>query len=264
MPSPFPGMDPYLEGYLWPDVHNALANKIRQQLTPLLRPRYTRRLGVYVVEDTAPESDVGIMYPDVEVMLNQPMPRAERAEHLPPTFSAASTSAITPAALSIPLMLPVDVQLTNVEIRDTASNQLVTSIEIVSPVNKREPGLAQYRLKRQRLYQAGVHLIELDLIRRGVRPVAHPRLSEVAYFIALTRAHAGKTDVWTLALRDPLPTIPVPLRPPDDDVALNLAGALTGVYDEAAYDLSVDYRQDPPPPALSEADRAWLRELVQS
>lgn len=40
MPSPFPGMDPYLEGYLWPDVHNAFANKIPQQLTPQLRPRY--------------------------------------------------------------------------------------------------------------------------------------------------------------------------------------------------------------------------------
>ncbi|MGB0562287.1 MAG: DUF4058 family protein [Spirulinaceae cyanobacterium] len=33
MPSPFSGMDPYLEGYLWPDVHHALASKIRQQLT---------------------------------------------------------------------------------------------------------------------------------------------------------------------------------------------------------------------------------------
>ncbi|MFQ5873193.1 MAG: DUF4058 family protein [Dehalococcoidia bacterium] len=49
MPSPFPGMDPYLEGYLWPDVHQALASKIRQQLTPLVRPRYTVRLGVYSV-----------------------------------------------------------------------------------------------------------------------------------------------------------------------------------------------------------------------
>ena len=56
MPSPFPGMDPYLEGYLWPDVHNALANKIRQQLTPVLRPRYTARLGIYVMEDRRPEA----------------------------------------------------------------------------------------------------------------------------------------------------------------------------------------------------------------
>jgi hypothetical protein len=160
------------------------------------------------------------------------------------------------------VMLPVEVRLTSVEIRDTASNQLVTSIEILSPVNKREPGLAQYRTKRQRLYQAGVHLIELDLIRRGTRPVAHRRLPEVPYLIALTRAHTGKTDIWPLTLRDPLPTLPLPLRPPDDDVTLNLATALAAVYDEAAYDLSIDYRQDPPPPTLPEADGAWMRELL--
>ncbi|MBM0745341.1 DUF4058 family protein (plasmid) [Phormidium sp. CLA17] len=41
MPSPFPGMDPYLEGYLWVDVHNALASKIRQQLAPKIQPGYT-------------------------------------------------------------------------------------------------------------------------------------------------------------------------------------------------------------------------------
>ena len=46
MPSPFPGMDPYLEGYLWVDVHNALANKIRQQLAPKIQPGYTVRLEV--------------------------------------------------------------------------------------------------------------------------------------------------------------------------------------------------------------------------
>ena len=40
MPSPFPGMDPYLEGYLWPDVHHSLASEISRQLMPRLRPRY--------------------------------------------------------------------------------------------------------------------------------------------------------------------------------------------------------------------------------
>lgn len=61
-------MDPYLEGYLWVDVHNALANKIRQQLAPKVRPRYTVRLEIYLVYDTAPESEIGILYPDVEVL----------------------------------------------------------------------------------------------------------------------------------------------------------------------------------------------------
>jgi hypothetical protein len=203
------------------------------------------------------------MYPDVEVMLNQPPAPSNQATRAAASRAGTAIHMITPAALSIPVMLPVDVQLTNVEIRDTASNQLVTSIEVLSPVNKHEPGLTQYRLKRQRLYQAGVHLIELDLIRRGIRPVAHHRLPDVPYFVTLTRAHAGKTDVWPLALRDALPTIPIPLRPPDDDVTLDLAAALTAVYDEAAYDLSIDYRQDPPPPALSEADRTWASELLR-
>ena len=65
MPSRFPGMDPYLEGHLWPDVYQALASKIRQQLAPRLKPRYVARLAVYVVEDVVPEAEVGLMYPDV-------------------------------------------------------------------------------------------------------------------------------------------------------------------------------------------------------
>jgi len=35
MPSPFPGMDPYLEAPdLWPDVHARLIAQIAEQLTP--------------------------------------------------------------------------------------------------------------------------------------------------------------------------------------------------------------------------------------
>jgi hypothetical protein len=41
MPSPFPGMDPYLEtSDRWRNVHNNLATEIQTQLAPLLRPRY--------------------------------------------------------------------------------------------------------------------------------------------------------------------------------------------------------------------------------
>jgi len=252
MASPIPGMDPYLEGYLWPDVHNALANKIRQQLTPLLRPRYTARLGIYVVEDTTPESDVGIMYPTVNRL------------HIGSDDFSRLGGTATKVATTKRFCDLVDIQLINVEIRDAASNQLVTSIEILSPVNKREPGLSAYRLKRGRLYQASVHLIEIDLIRRGTRPISHPRLQSAFYVIALTRSHARNTDVWPFTLRDPLPTIPIPLLPPDDDVALDLAAAFTAIYAEAAYDLSIDYQQDPPPPVLAEEDRAWARELGQA
>ena len=122
MPSPFPGMDPYLEGYLWPDVHNALAAKLRQLLTPLLRPRYTARLAIYMVEDIAPESEIGIMYPDVEVLLSEPA-RQERASD-----ETLSRDVGIPAPLTLPVLQPIDIRVVNVEIRDTAHNRLVTCI----------------------------------------------------------------------------------------------------------------------------------------
>ncbi|MBD2068936.1 DUF4058 family protein [Leptolyngbya sp. FACHB-671] len=259
MPSPFPGMDPYLEGYLWADVHNALANKIRQQLAPKIQPGYTVRLEVYLVQDTAPESEIGILYPDVEVLRQKSAPLTAKSSSLPIEHGGIL---LTPAPLILPLMPPIEVRIPTVEIRDTASNTLVTSIEILSPVNKREPGITPYRQKRQRLYRANVHLIEIDLLRRGTRPFVHPRLPSVPYLVTLTRAQAQEIEVWPIALSDLLPVIPVPLRSPDADVPLDLASALRDIYHEAFYNLSIDYREPPPKPALSEEEQAWVDALL--
>lgn len=139
----------------------------------------------------------------------------------------------------------MEVRISTVEIRDTANNRLVTCLEILSPVNKREPGLIPYRQKRQRLYEANVHLIEIDWLRRGIRPFEHPRLPEVPYLVTLTRAQASEVEVWPIRLQDPLPVIPVPLKSPDPDIPLELPSALRDIYDEAVYDLSIDYRQPP-------------------
>ncbi len=254
MPSPFPGMDPYLESYLWPDLHNALASKMRQMLTPKLRPRYTARLEIYLVEDPTPEGEIGILYPDVEVI------QVKQASRTLPTSSLATT----PASLTLPVLQPVEVRVVTIEIRDTANNVLVSCIEILSPVNKREPSLTTYRQKRQRLYQANVHLIEIDLLRRGTRPFNHPRLPDVPYFVTLTRAQSGVVEVWSIHLQDRLPTIPIPLRPPDPDIALQLSEALNAIYDEAAYDLSIDYTQPPPPPSFSNSDVQWMQAIVSN
>jgi hypothetical protein len=264
MPSPFPGMDPYLEGYLWPDVDNALAAKIRQLLAPLLRPRYMARLAVYVVEDISPEGDIGIMYRDVEIMQADRAASTPSATPLRETPATASRVSYPPAPLTLPALQAIDVQLISVDIHDTAHTRLVTSIEILSPVNKRESGITTYRQKRHRLYHGGVHLLEIDFIRRGTRPFAHPRLPDVPYVVALTRAHTATTDVWPLSFQDALPAVPIPLNPPDEDIVLDLSVALAAIYDEAGYDLSIDYRQPPPPPELSETEVTWVRELLSS
>ena len=262
MPSPFPGMDPYLEGYLWPDFHHRLATEISRQLTPRLRPRYVARLDIYLVEDTTPELEIGILYPDVEVVTTR---QTGEPEPVPaPEAEGAAAAVITPPPLTVPALEPVEVRLVTVEIRDVARNELVTSIEILSPINKREPGLTKYREKRERLRRAGVHVLEIDLLRRGQRPLPHPRIPETAYRITLTRAGANRVEVWPITLRDPLPVLPVPLRPPDHDVPLDLGAALNTVYDEAAYELSIDYTEPPPPPPLSVEDAAWLEIQLQA
>jgi hypothetical protein len=255
MSSPFPGMDPYLEGYLWPDFHHDFASHIRRALAPLLQPRYVARIAVSIVLDTLPDSEIGIIYPDVEVLTN-------KLKEPAPSFTTAGELPLT-APLTIPIT-EFEAKVASVEVHDTADNELVTSIEILSPINKREPNLSQYRQKRLKLRQAGVHLIEIDLIRRGQRPFQHPRIPDVPYLITLTRAAVPKAELWPLTLQQPLPTIPVPLRYPDPDVPLNLAQVFDSVYEAAFYQLSIDYTTDPPPPQLPPADQEWWLQLRQS
>lgn len=256
MPSPFPGMDPYLEGYLWADVHQALAYQFRRQLAPLVEPTYAVRLAVTMLHDRVPAHELGIMYPDVEVI------RPHRPEIQADQTIATSTT-IAPAPLVVALPVAIPVRIVTVEIRDVAKNQLVTSIEILSPANKREPGMSQYLTKRDELQMAGVHILELDLIRRGTRLWPAEQVPASPYLAVLMRAAHTHAEVWPIGLHDPLPTLPIPLRSPDPDVPLDLQTALQTVYDEARYALTLNYDEPPPAPQLSAEDAAWAAACVQ-
>ncbi len=170
MPSPFPGMDPYLEGYLWQDVHQSLASQFKRQLSVLVRPRYVVRLAVYFVSDSPPGEEIGIVYPDIEVV----RPKAVLHEAPASQGDLAAGPPITPPSMVVPVALPLETRLVSVHVHDVAGNDLVTAMELISPANKREPGLSAYRRKRDEFRRAGVHLLEIDLIRRGERPWIPP------------------------------------------------------------------------------------------
>lgn len=255
MPSPFPGMDPYLEGSLWPDLHQELASAIRRQLVPHLKQGYVARLAVRTVKDSEPEEEIGVMCPDIGVFQDQHGPRS--------SADAPALATITPAAITIPTPAPVPVRLVRIELRFLETNRLVTAIEILSPVNKRGNGLREYRRKRERLRSARVHLLEIDLLRRGERVVPGRRVPDCDYLVSLTRARSNVADLWPISLHDPLPTVPVPLRKGDEDVPLGLGMALKAAYDDAAYQRSIDYSQPPPPPELSPHDAEWVRHMTR-
>src|SRR5437899_1018433 len=61
MPSPFPGMDPYLEGSSWDSFHAAFISELGRQLSLRLRPHHIVRVERRT-EDTSDESDDSLLH----------------------------------------------------------------------------------------------------------------------------------------------------------------------------------------------------------
>jgi hypothetical protein len=262
MPSPFPGMDPYLEdSNIWPSCHHFLADEIAAQLNSRLDPKYYADVEVRTVAEDVMIATTRTIYPDAAVL------EREKLETLPQTGSYAATAVAIPAA-PIQRIVPVTsrVKLRAVRIYTIETEQLVTSIEILSPFNKRQgEGVEAYRHKRSLLLQSPVHVLEIDLLRGGVRPgseVNEPS-REVEYVLLVNRAIPGDfrlSEIWPVALNEPLPLLPIPLLDPDPDIALDLGTALRAIYARAGYDRRIDYRHPVPPPDLRPEMVAWLRQ----
>ena len=136
MPSPFPGMDPYLEGVLWPDVHQRLATRISEELGLRIRPRDVARLAIKTIHETIPATEINVMYPDVEILRRQLRERSP--EPYPAAVAQESGTTISPA-LTIPL-LELQQRMVTVELYTVEDKELVTCIEVLSPANKRGDG----------------------------------------------------------------------------------------------------------------------------
>lgn len=254
MPSPFPGMDPYIDTpELWPDFQINLAAEIRAALNQCIQPRYFARL---TATDTY----------DVIEAVQERGTRTEAGVWQPPRGDApGAVATITPAPGESRVPLEVPLRLLSVEVRETATQLLVTAIEVLSPVNKRRGHEAreEYLRKRRDLLRASVHLMEIDLLRAGERPPLEDPVIPAPYFVLLSRAdRRPHVEVWPIQLPDALPVLPVPLLEPDPDVPLDLGAAVASVYERAAYAAQIDYRQPPPPPPLSSAETAWMNCLL--
>ena len=259
MQSPFPGMDPYLESNeIWPDVHNALMTVLRDQLVPVLSPNYTAELETEIVIDQIyppPPPLYGYpkaVIPDVTIM---------PSDRYTPHGGVAVAIPVAPLQLTIPLN--IQTRLVTIYLRHRYTKHIVTVIELLSPVNKRSgKGRNKYLTKRDNYFDTGVHLIEIDLLRKYPRMPFGGNVPEVSYLVMVSNARRRPAcDVWPIDLPQSLPVLPVPLMPPDPPVLLDLQQALNTTYQRARYDLRIDYTTLPEPP-LTDKDTVWLKSLL--
>jgi len=264
MPSPFPGMDPYLEyPARWPDVHQRLITYIADVLQPQVRPRYHARIGerVYILQPPR------ALYPDVR-LIGQPV-----REPVPVGIATqAPEVAVTEEELDTPVILtlqPVEHREPFVEIVQAAGGKVVTVIEVLSPANKTPgDGHRLYHRKQQEIIHSPAHLIEIDLLAEELRTVAISEeglasLPSHRYLVSVNRApDEYRFEAYPIPLQRRLPRIRVPLREPDPDVALGLQAVFTRCYDNGGYADFVDYRQ-PPRVTLAPEEAAWVDGLLK-
>jgi Protein of unknown function (DUF4058) len=251
MPSPFPGMDPYLEApEFWSEVHNRMIVAIADDLSPKLRPHYRVAIEQRIYLSNSAEKQVVV--PDVTVTQRSPQVSPAVATLTPPTTK--------PVAIS--LELPEEVRESYLEVREAATGRVVTIVELLSPKNKRTgEGRIAYDRKRQQVLASAIHFVEIDLLQRGKHfPLGQQQVATQYYVLVARGDRRPNADLYPFTLREPMPSFALPLAGTDAEPVVVLQEVFNGVYDRAGFDLAIDYRQ--PIRSLSAEDIAWVEEYL--
>ena len=258
MPSPFPGMDPFIEMQEWSDFHARYMTVLGELLTPQVRPRYIVRVERRVyLEQPFDKPDQAI--PDVAILERRGIPRSSSG-----TVRQGETTA---ALAAVECLFPEVEEHREYYLvaRDRETLRIVTLIELLSPTNKRagSEGRAQYLENREEILQSRTNLVELDLLRGGQRLPMQTELPQGDYYALVRRGwRRRRAAVYAWTLHDKMPPIPIPLQKDEPEPTLDLQSAFNLSYDRAAYQDSLDYSQALQPSAR-EQDAGWLRELLR-
>jgi hypothetical protein len=262
--SPFPGMDPYIEArQLWGDFHDEFIIGLKRAVQRQLPQRYVARVSQRTfVETDDPDLELTLrtrIGPDVEVL--------RRAGVRPPASAPGGIAVADPPLIEMRGQVEYEEREIFLDIYKLDPEKLlVTSIEVLSPSNKRRGsvGWDQYERKRNVFLHGHANLVEIDLLRGGTRhPMAEP-WPESPYVIAVFRREkARRAEIWPAFSTQPLPTIPIPLLPPDADVPLALQPIVSEIFEGARYfdDMKYDQPIDPP---LAPDEQQIVAQFLQS
>ena len=259
MPSPFPGMDPWLEDpNHWGNIHNRLIPEIQTALNRIIRPRYLARIEerFYIVPDDDPTLKAQRVA-DLKV---------ERRGGRLPRLKGGTALAVRRKPQVVPTVVVEPERQRFLNVLDTATMAVVTTIEVLSPSNKRAGAESrkQYLAKYQQVTGSPVHWVEIDLLRDGERHPWQAVLEPHEYLCHVSPADRRPDGlVWAIPLAEPLPVLDIPLTAPDPPAKLDIQAVFDESYDRGSWDGAADYHRPPVPPLPPELE-AWADELLRA
>ncbi|MEM9808477.1 MAG: DUF4058 family protein [Cyanobacteria bacterium P01_D01_bin.56] len=228
MPSPLPGMAPYLEHpRSWPNFHHRLITAIAISLGPQLRPKY-RVVVEEAIYQTEGANSLLVGIPDVAVQKarrKQTQPNRELA-------NAVSTDVAVAQPILVDLPMPDVVRQGYLEIRDVATSEVVTVMEVLSPTNKRPGGGRRtYEAKRQTMLASPTNLVEIDLLRQWPSIIQLPAQIKTHYRILVSASvNRPQASLYAFDLQEPIPAFPLPLQEDELGPIVSLQELLGDIY----------------------------------
>jgi hypothetical protein len=261
MPSPFPGMDPWLEDQeVFPDLHDRLLINISQSLNKHMPQGYAAITKHRVWVDTELRRD-----PDVSVF------GQERNGHDGYSGSSVALATLERAGLQSAVAVADSDPIEEIylEIRSDRGKRLVTAVEILSRSNKKpgDNGRTSYLQKQGEYRLSGVNSVEIDLLRSGQHTTAFPedrvRASGAAYHACIT-VPFGRTRTFfvPIPLAHSLPSIPIPLDLDREPVNIDLQAVFTSALEGTRFPEFIRSEETPDPP-LTPDQHVWADSLLR-
>jgi hypothetical protein len=238
MPSPFPGMDPYLEEpVFWASFHSRMIVALADAIAPSILPRY------YIeVEARTYGDDLLVGIPDA-VVLSRVKHAADDRDRVMPVGSPV---ALVNRPQQVELPVGDLVKERYLEVREVGSDRVITVIELLSPKNKRAgKGRVAYEDKRSSILSSSAHLIEIDLLRGNLPMplVGEDSAIDWDYRILVSRSQTRPmADLYGFMVNESIPSVPLPLGIGEEEPMVDFQVIFEGVYDRAGYEYRIDYQ----------------------
>ncbi len=266
MPSPFPGMDPWLERRgVFPSFHNTFIAQLQEAINAVIPPPYFSSIGTRVViEGDTPDR---LVEPDVHIL----KPVGTNGSPVPGGGGVATAEAVE--------VQPVTVHLSEDEITEwlievrtgEGDESLIATIELLSRSNKRagSEGRAEYLRKQREMRERRINMVEIDLLRSGTHTTVVPleaalgKTGPFDYHVCVYRADQPKDlQVYPIRLPQRLPPVAIPLAPGASGLSIPLQTVLDRCYDVGLYSRRIKY-SEPCDPPLTPEQQAWADAVLR-